>query len=672
MKLVMSFWSKPWLENLKAGRTEWEYPSLMLQSVALSLGMAKSFFPKTELITDSYGERLFCKKMGLKFDNVINAMDDYQHFTPSIWAASKIVSHSLQREPYLHIDNDVFFSKKMPEKKMSKDLIVQSREFLIDKGENGPVESNVLRYSLNSLPNLPKELKNEALKFKTQNSLNCGVVGGHNVDFMNYYSNYVLDILSDEKNRDAFDNAKMDPNAKHWVLNVFVEQYILAVLAKQNNIKYTPLIKRYSDGKKIGYSHFLWKSKISHGYRISTACATRHPDKYIKSLHSEPISIGVEKQKNPKRPLRVGILSHSLNAGGIGTWIDLLLRNCPKEKIEFKGIFVVPSPLGPLPAVSKQATVDRLIKNCKVVSSKTRDGKQSDGVETSEIIKDSFEDCDVLIGWGLIDFDYLARDFKGLKIYVAHLTAAFSAGQHSILQSFSRSATKWAGVSINCIPVFNYEDQKEVVIIPNAVDKIKCLSKNGRIETRKELGYKNEDKVLGYVGRISEEKEIFKMLGVMDSLDPSFKLLIVGEGNQKKKLLEEIDGNERIKVIDPTYDLGDIYRSMDCFILLSPEETCSFVLLEAISCGLPFVAVSNGLTCNLEYFYNVRLDENLITKNTNPEEISEKIEKIVLNRNEDKIRDLKKLVDKEFDESLFGQRWADFIVKSYAEGQNDE
>jgi len=192
------------------------------------------------------------------------------------------------------------------------------------------------------------------------------------------------------------------------------------------------------------------------------------------------------------------------------------------------------------------------------------------------------------------------------------------------------------------------------------------------LETRKELGYKNEDKVLGYVGRISEEKELFKMLEVMDSLDPSFKLLIVGEGNQKKKLLEEIDGNERIKIIEPTYDLGDIYRAMDCFVLLSPEETCSFVLLEAISCGLPFVAVLNGLTCNLEYFYNESLDENLITKNTNPKEISERIEEIVLNRNEAKIRDLKELVDKEFDESLFGQRWADFIVKSYAEGRNDE
>ena len=671
----MSFWSKPWLDNLKTtGRTEWEYPSMMAQSVALSLGMARKFFPKTELITDTYGKELFCDNIGLKFDNVLTVMDDYEHFPSTLWTASKIVSHSLQKEPYLHIDNDVFLSKEIAKDKSNGGLIVQAKEWIIDQGESGAIEASILRYALKKFPNIPEDLKRKILNFGTQFQFNCGVVGGSDVDFLNYYANYVLKFISDKDNLKVFDLIKTDPNIKYWTLNVFIEQYILAVLSERKNIDCKFLINQYSDGKSIGYSHYLWKTKISHGYRISSACSTNFPKEYVKALQ-HPIQIGVPEQNTPEKPIRVGVFTHSLNMGGVENWIDLLLCNCPKDKVEFKGICVIPrSSTGKSPLLPSQVVVNKLSQKCKIISSKEFENK-IDGMELYEDINDGIKellkDCDAIIGWGSVDFDYFARKFNGLKIYVAHLTASFAGAKYLQFQSFSRSADIRAGVSINCIPVFNHKDQANVVIIPNAVNKQKCIEKNGREETRKRLGYDEKDIVLGYVGRFSKYKGIFKAIDVMNHLDNSFKFLVVGEGPGKKKFLKKTINNNRIKVVDSTLELGDIYRAIDCFVLLSEEETCSLVLLETISCGVPFITTPNGLSSNLEYFFNTNLKKNIVSKNSTPVEIAKKIEDILKIRdlkNEEKLR---QLIDKEFNESVFGQRWADLIVKSYIERKND-
>ena len=79
-------------------------------SFALALFCARSFFSKVILYTDNQG-----KKDVEPFHQLIDEVHtdieilNEQDIPRSLWAYPKIITYSLQEQPFLHIDNDVFF-----------------------------------------------------------------------------------------------------------------------------------------------------------------------------------------------------------------------------------------------------------------------------------------------------------------------------------------------------------------------------------------------------------------------------------------------------------------------------------------------------------------------------------------------------------------------------------
>jgi len=77
------------------------------------------------------------------------------------------------------------------------------------------------------------------------------------------------------------------------------------------------------------------------------------------------------------------------------------------------------------------------------------------------------------------------------------------------------------------------------------------------------------------------------------------KLIVVGEGPYKEKMLEEIKENKLEKFIElvgavPNKDLAKYYAKADLFIMPSMEEGFPRVLLEAMAMGIPYVASDVG------------------------------------------------------------------------------
>lgn len=123
---------------------------------------------------------------------------------------------------------------------------------------------------------------------------------------------------------------------------------------------------------------------------------------------------------------------------------------------------------------------------------------------------------------------------------------------------------------------------------------------------RLQLGIKPEEMVILFVHWLSERKgahylmPIFKKLGENYKLKTiNYRLLVVGDGPYRKKLEQEIRGNnleDKIKLLGaiPNQDILKYFIMADVFLMPSCEEGFPRVLIEAMAAGLPYVASDIG------------------------------------------------------------------------------
>ncbi|MBN7770940.1 glycosyltransferase [Marinobacter daepoensis] len=121
---------------------------------------------------------------------------------------------------------------------------------------------------------------------------------------------------------------------------------------------------------------------------------------------------------------------------------------------------------------------------------------------------------------------------------------------------------------------------------------------------RSTLGLTNE-KVFISVARLSNEKNIDFMIEAIDRLrqesEVPFRFLMIGDGHQRDRLQQKIDdlalGSHftLVGAVQPE-EMALWYTLGDAFLFASKSETQGMVILEAMSAGLPVVAVrSSGI-----------------------------------------------------------------------------
>lgn len=100
--------------------------------------------------------------------------------------------------------------------------------------------------------------------------------------------------------------------------------------------------------------------------------------------------------------------------------------------------------------------------------------------------------------------------------------------------------------------------------------------------------------LLLYVGRLSAEKDIESLKPVLQAF-PQTRLALVGDGPHRKALESHFAG---LPVVFTGFLLGEelarAFASSDIFLMPSRTETLGLVVLEAMSSGLPVVAVRAG------------------------------------------------------------------------------
>jgi glycosyltransferase involved in cell wall biosynthesis len=151
--------------------------------------------------------------------------------------------------------------------------------------------------------------------------------------------------------------------------------------------------------------------------------------------------------------------------------------------------------------------------------------------------------------------------------------------------------------------------QNEIAVIPQfGVDyEFFCKMKNSDI--REKLNIEKDRFVVGFIGRLVEEKGILDLIDAVSGLKDDVILLLIGSGPLQRKILhkaKKLGIEDRVTIIGhvPSLEIPQYMNSLDCLVLPSVtrsnwKEQFGRVLIEAMSCEVPVIGSSSGEIPNL-------------------------------------------------------------------------
>lgn len=119
-----------------------------------------------------------------------------------------------------------------------------------------------------------------------------------------------------------------------------------------------------------------------------------------------------------------------------------------------------------------------------------------------------------------------------------------------------------------------------------------------RLSLRTLLSIETDDFVVGFVGRLSPEKNVLTLIrafGMLLQKNKHAKMVIVGDGPIKgslKALVQQLEISSSVIFTGFRNDVADILSAIDVFVLPSYVEGCPTALIEALACGRAIIASS--------------------------------------------------------------------------------
>lgn len=139
-------------------------------------------------------------------------------------------------------------------------------------------------------------------------------------------------------------------------------------------------------------------------------------------------------------------------------------------------------------------------------------------------------------------------------------------------------------------------DRIDVVTLPIKLKKFE-FSQVNREESRRDFGIStdSETKVVGFVGRLSPEKNLFTLLSSFSNIAQTnslIKLVLVGAGPLESQLRDYVIKKkiqDRVIFYGVSQDVGKVLAGIDVFALPSYTEGLSAALMEAMASGRAIV-----------------------------------------------------------------------------------
>lgn len=247
MKIIQSFWSKPVLnssQNISQNRYNggWKDYRYCLLSMAYSCLTIHKYYPHIELYTDSFGVELFKDVLKLPYNKFYTNLDDINNIDQTLWAYAKIMTYSLQKEPFLHVDNDIFIWSAFSEKLLQSDVVCQSLEVIEKLSQTDyQIAVDYIKHNIKSAPEI-------IVNSNCESAANMGIFGGCNIDFIQQYCKASKVFFSNTYNEMVRSGNLIGK------FNVVFEQLMLTEMANTHNQEISYLISKNDIDEIVKYS----------------------------------------------------------------------------------------------------------------------------------------------------------------------------------------------------------------------------------------------------------------------------------------------------------------------------------------------------------------------------------------------------------------------------------
>jgi hypothetical protein len=225
-------------------------------SWALSCLKFKKHYGNIELITDQLGKELFIDKLELPYSSVVVKLDELNHNHQDLWAISKLLSYTIQDEPFLHVDGDVYIWEEMKQLE-NKPLVAQNEDY--DFGFYYQVWQDLL----NGFDFIPDYMLDDIKEQKVIRAANAGVFGGTDVSFIKDFAFEAFDFL--EQNKLSLNKVNLGSSV------LIYEQYLFSCLARKYGKEVTYLFQNM-DNRYAQVSNFITSPrKLKYAHAVGNA-----------------------------------------------------------------------------------------------------------------------------------------------------------------------------------------------------------------------------------------------------------------------------------------------------------------------------------------------------------------------------------------------------------------
>ncbi len=196
------------------------------------------------------GKEILIDRLRLPYTHVSVALNELDGYNPGLWNLGKIYTYSIQYEPFLHIDNDVFVFKEFEPYIINAPLVAQNLEKKV------PGYSKTFKNMVETFPTIPQHLRS-IYNLDFTPSCNAGILGGANTAFFQHYMQEVFSFIKDNE----IDIGRL-VNFNAGNISVILEQVFFYSLALHYNLDIAYLLPE-ADGfpPQIGYFHEAKKNK---------------------------------------------------------------------------------------------------------------------------------------------------------------------------------------------------------------------------------------------------------------------------------------------------------------------------------------------------------------------------------------------------------------------------